>query len=240
MDELEKDEAAFSRLLGQAPPEDPARAEHRDALRASLGGLRCHPAKPDCAAPWKRIFHHGREIMRRPLPRLLVAAACLAIFALWFLVPGQQPAAQAFNMFAKAIVEAKSATFEMEANIEGQARLKAKCFYLAPGKMRQELSGTVNIMDLSTGKNVSLHPAQKTAVVMNLKNVQHEPGKPQVNNVFEQLREMLAEGAAGKDGEYERLGEKEIDGHRARSVFTTPPPQRRSPCGATQLPACQC
>ncbi len=115
--------------------------------------------------------------MRRPLPRLLaVSAACLAIAAVWLLVPGQQSTAAAFNAFATALVEAKSARFQMEVSVQGQPDNKCEAYFQAPGHFRQELQvpmKIINIIDMQAGKLVSLTPANKTAIVMTM------TGRPQ-------------------------------------------------------------
>ena len=152
--------------------------------------------------------------MRRPIVRLSVlAAACLVVAIVWMLVPGQQPTAEAFHKFATAIVEARSAKFKTEAAIEGQPKQKFQTYYLAPGKFRQELPGDmVNIVDLNARKMVGLNPAMKTATVMNIKGV---PENAESMDFFQRTRELLASRLKEKEPQYERLGEKEIDGRRA-------------------------
>ncbi len=153
--------------------------------------------------------------MRRPLTRLVAAAAaCLAVAVVWLLVPGQQSTAQAFNMFAKALAEARSATFEMEVKIEGQGTQKAQSYYQSPGKMRNEAKDVVSIADMKAGKLVSLVPKQKIATVMNLKNIPTGRDKPQFNDFFERMRDLLSKSRDAKEDDYKQLGEKEIDGRR--------------------------
>ena len=153
--------------------------------------------------------------MRRPIPRLIAfTAACLAIAAVWLLVPGGQSTAQAFNEIAEKLVGAKSARFQMEVIAEGQPKQKCKSYYLAPGKLRSEfeLMGMVNITDFEAKKMVMLNPIPKLAVVMNLKG---EAESQKFQSQFEQLRKLLAKSGDAENAKYERLGEKEIDGHRA-------------------------
>ena len=69
----------------------------------------------------------------------------------------------------------------------------------------------VNVSDLAAGKMVSLIPAQKRALVMNLKGA---PKDKLANNYFERLRQLLSGSRDAKDNQYQRLGEKEIDGKR--------------------------
>jgi len=245
MDDLNEQELAFSRRLSQAPLDEQGRLEHREALRAQALAAFDAAARPAVVqSKWKRSFNHWREIMRRPLPRFMAAAtACLAVVGVWLLIPGQQPAAQAFNMFAEAIVDAKSAKFQMEVRIEGQeGKQETQSYYLSPSKIRNEmqgkLKGMVVIADMKAGKFVSFAVDQKVATVMNLQNMPKAPGKPQLNDIFEQMRDLLAKNRDAKEDGFESLGEKEIDGHRAVGFRLASPLQLMTLWGdpATGLP----
>jgi outer membrane lipoprotein-sorting protein len=216
MTELDKQELEFSQLLQGLPFDDAPRPQQAERLRklALRRFDRATEATP--ATPWwKRALKKGREIMRRPIPRLIAGATvCLAVFASWLLLPGGISTAQAFNRFAEAIVKAKTARFQMEVTIEGQPTQKFRVWYLAPGKFRQELGFMVNVSDLAIGKIVSLMPAQKRAMVMTVKDLKRAPRDKFANNYFERLRDLLSTRDA-KDTQYQRVGEMEIDGKRA-------------------------
>ena len=47
-----------------------------------------------------------------------------------------------------------------------------------------------------------------------MKNRPHEPGKPQLDDIFERMRDLLSKSRDAKDDEFKPLGEKEIDGRR--------------------------
>jgi outer membrane lipoprotein-sorting protein len=220
MDDLEKHESAFSELLSQVPFDDQARAEHRAALRLRTLAALDAANRPAPAPAWKQILNQGRELMRRPVPRFIAAAAmCLVAVAVWSLFPDRHSTAHAFDKFAKAIVEARSATFETTMKMEGMPEQKIKCFYLAPGKMRDEITfqgaEAVGIVDTKAGKMMMLSPGQKTATVMNIKNMPKDPKRPQVCDLFEQMRDLLSKSQDGKDDQFKPIGEKEIDGRRA-------------------------
>jgi outer membrane lipoprotein-sorting protein len=232
MSELDEQESEFSRLLRDVPFNDAARNEHRDALRERALVMFDSATVSDKRPGWKRIWNQGREIMRRPIPRMIVvAAACLVVAGVWLFVPGRQTSAQAFNKLAETLMTAKTARFEMHVKIEkvdlnvGGKEMnpfgtvgdqKFEAYYRAPGRFRQELPalGIVNITDLSADKMVmvTLMPAAKRMMVVNLKGkLQNDKFVSQ----FDRLRELLSKSEEGKEGQYERLGEKEIDGHRA-------------------------
>ena len=213
MSDLNQQELEFKRLLQELPFDDAAGHEHRQALREKVLAEFDRRQVAQTAVPsWKHAFTKGREIMRRPVPRLIAfTTACLAIAALWLFVPATQTTAQAFNRFAEKIVAAKTARFQMEVAAEGQPKQKFQAYFLAPGRFRQELGVIVNVSDLTKGRMMTIMPAEKKVMIMNLKGA---PGKMTQNN-FDRLRELLAESRDAKVGQYERLGEKEIDGKKA-------------------------
>ena len=69
----------------------------------------------------------------------------------------------------------------------------------------------MNIADWPARKIATLVPAAKRMMVVNLKGT---PQNEKFMSQFERLRELLSKGRDGKEGQYERLGEKEIDGRR--------------------------
>jgi len=153
--------------------------------------------------------------MRRPIPRFsAITIACLAIAAVWLFVPGQQSTALAFNRFAEALVEAKTARFQMELTIEGQPKQKIQAYFLAPGKFRQEMAfmDAVSISDDRAGKMLMLSRAAKTALVMNSKG---QPKDEKSRDPFERLRELLSKNRDAKENQFEALGEKQINGKQA-------------------------
>ena len=119
MSELHEQESEFTRLLRGVPFDDAPSSEHHKSLREQVlvEFNRGETAETVCPA-WKHARNKGREIMRRPIPRLIaVTAACLAIAVVWLIVSGHQSMAQAFNKLADAIVTAKNARFQMETTL---------------------------------------------------------------------------------------------------------------------------
>ncbi len=138
--------------------------------------------------------------------------------ALRLLAAEQASSFQAFNVLAEALLDAKSATFEMRVNVQGKVDQTFQSSYLVPGKMRNEIKGLINfvsITDLPAGKCVMLIAAQKLALVVNMKNRAARGGRPDADDVFEQVRSLLEQSREAKDEKFDRLGEKEIDAHHA-------------------------
>jgi len=214
MADLNEKDSDISRLLRELPFDDAPRREHAELLRQQAlarfdEALRAAPADPW----WKLALKQGREIMKRRKPRVIaVTIACAASLAAVWLLLGHQSAAQAVSRFTNALVQARSAHFQMEVTIEGQPRQKFQAWYLAPGKFRQELGSMINVSDFSAGKMVSLMPALKKAMIMNFTGA---PKDKLDSNYFERLRDLLAGSRDFKGSKVERLGEKEFEGKRA-------------------------
>jgi len=224
MTEFDEQECEFSRLLERVPCDDAPCDEHRDRLREEALARFDLAERIRAARPrWKRAFIKGRELMRRPIPRLIaVSAVCTAVASVWLLVPGQQSTAQAFNKLAETIVLAKTARFQMEVSVEGQPKQKFNSYYLAPGKFRNEFPvfGMVTIADWPAGKLEQIMPAMKRVMVMNFKGVEKDK---KFQSQFEQLYDLLSKSRDAKESHYQRLGEKEIDGrHVVGFRYDTP------------------
>ncbi len=204
-------ESEFARLLRGLPFDDVPRPDAAGELRRRvLAKFEAAKQTAPAVVWWKRALNQGREIMRRPVPRLVAATAACAAVAFWLFMP-HQGAALAFGQLAKAIVEAKTAQFQMEVAVEGQPKQAFKAFYMAPGKFRQELGVLTNISDFQSGKILTLMPDQKMAQIMNIKNA---PKDKAADNYFASIQKLLADRQDAKDEKYEKLGEKEIDGKR--------------------------
>jgi outer membrane lipoprotein-sorting protein len=211
MSELDEQEAEFARRLARLPLDDGPRDAHRDELRERfLAGCESSTSQAP-AGRIRPILFQGRALMRRPLVRLTaLAAACLVVAIAWLFLPGQQSTAAAFNAFAAAIVDARSAKFQMVVSIEGQPKQTAQAYFLSPGRLRQEIGNIVSVIDMRSGKFMTINPLDKSVTVMNMKGRQHNGPL----DLFEQMRELLAKNRDAAVPGYEALGEREIGGRR--------------------------
>jgi outer membrane lipoprotein-sorting protein len=231
MSEFDKQESELFRLLRQStfddrPSEQHCESLHEQALQAYSQAAR---QKQQMQAHLNESpFYKWREMMRRPMPRLITAAiVCLSITAPWLFFPAHQTTVSAFDKLASAIVDAKTAKFQVEMKIEGPKNGKEKktippmegqCYYRAPGLTRMEMSlpgmKTVVIHDDDTGRGMELFPDKKVGFLMTSKG-RNADARP--NNPFTQIKEQLTKSRDKSDKEnlYQELGEKEIDGRRA-------------------------
>ena len=206
-------------VLGEPLPQEAIERVKSQAKQAAACADGWMNRLPNDCLPIDPLPNHGLKswgsaIGSRPFARLTVAAAvCLALLGIWLFAPGRQTTAQAFNLLAEQLAAAKTARYDMEISNEGQPKQKSRCYYLAPGRFRNEEEGTVIVTDLAAKKIVTVNVRSKRVVIMTWKG--NPPKKGTVGNQFERLRLMLSKSRAAGDASYERLGEKQIDGHAA-------------------------
>jgi outer membrane lipoprotein-sorting protein len=190
---------------------DERHVELRADLRAKLSALAA-PAVRGRGDRWKTAWIRGKELIKRPIPRLIVfTSACLLIAGVWLIVPGRQSAAEAFNKFVEKFVAAKSARYQEEFRTAGEPKRVSQVYYLAPGQFRSELqSGDVMISDKRIARFMTVHRTTKRVSAMHLTG----KGTRKPENTFDRLRELLSKSPDAKDSKYQRFGEKVIDGRR--------------------------
>ena len=149
--------------------------------------------------------------------RFAAAAALLVAAGLgvgWYLYNAMSPSV-AFADVAQRVQNARTFQMTVEAQMPNQPPMRMKWLFKEPSGMRMEMESparSVSIFDLAGGKMLSLIPAQKQAMTMDLGQLPQ--GKQQVNYLG-QLRKALAGNPREKSGERE-IGERTIDGRQAK------------------------
>jgi outer membrane lipoprotein-sorting protein len=166
------------------------------------------------------------ERIRNMKLRTKIAVAATVLIALvglisW-LVPGSGVAV-AFADVAEALNHVHSATWKASSVVEVKGPQKktvtfsARAMFLAPSHERTETTAdgekSIQIVDGQKGKAITLVPATKTAMVINLKDFPAENNP--FGRTFQGLRELVASAQSGKAGKVERLGVETIDGRPA-------------------------
>jgi hypothetical protein len=160
----------------------------------------------------------GRRIMRSPITKLALAAAVvLAAVVGVYEIGGSQPA---FANVIKPMLTARTAVYTIIATVPDKPRFKVQGEFMEPGLTRQTL-GTeegpekemIQITDHVQGKSLMLIPAQKTAVVAELKNATG-PLDPRAVNMFAELRRRVLLASEHGDEAVAFVGEARINGRR--------------------------
>ncbi|MCY2931622.1 MAG: hypothetical protein NTV86_19445 [Planctomycetota bacterium] len=222
-DNLEEALGELRRTVASPGPSPESLARTRAAMHAAAQTLQGLPLA-------ERIRHmsHARK-------RLWIAAAVAAVLAgvaFWTLTPSQDNRGVAFADVRAQVERARTMTLTAVAEMKGMKRLVTmKMFFKAPGLMRQEQSidltaflprgmtqpasmpakvVTVSIMDMASQKGLSLVPSLKKATTIGFKNMPPEAAA----KVRDQ--DMLAAWKKAMAGPHEDLGDKTIEGRKAR------------------------
>ena len=214
---------AFEALRRSQLPEGPS----LQALEQTLQAMHRAQQKSNRISLVERIKNMNK-LIKYPIAAAIVLAM-LAGGAYLLLGPH---AGIAFADVSQQIEQAQTMTLTSTVEMKGVDKpVRMKMYFKSPGLMRQECTvegnaatapGTaqtttapgaqtvVSIFDSPNMKGVSLSPDQKRAVVLEFKNAPAEAfAKAKEQNVLEELKKAVA-------GEHEELGEKTIDGRKAK------------------------
>ncbi len=170
---------------------------------------------------WQRIIKKVVAIMSHPVSRVAFGLAAAIVLVVWLMSPGQSIA---FGKFLDAIVNAKTAKFKMTVTTDVQPKLpmgafNATGYFQAPNGFREEFTDPqfaqmVTIADFSRGRMMTLTPANKQAMIFEIKGKLPDD-RMKANNAFGNLRAALDDYRKNKTGQLEELPAKQIDGKQA-------------------------
>lgn len=190
-------------LFEQLPLEPTAREEHRRPLKQQvLDAFDDSQSLPD--PKLKRI---GQTLMKYKMPQLTAAAIAIVVAASTLNFGGTAFAIE--NVVAK-LVKAKSARWESVVDLGALGKRTIKTIII-PGRSRTEnQDGSIMIHDWKSGKALSLSPASKTALQLNLGKESKELDSV---NVFQIMKDSLSASMKSERlGNAESLGSKSING----------------------------
>jgi len=172
-----------------------------DGISGSLAGAN----QKEPAVPQPNIW----SIIMKSRIIKLTAAAVIIIAAFIFLYPFTS-GTLTFAQVIKPILNAQTAAFDI---IIGDETAEGPVIHdmVMGSKIRRTLSnmeGTVIIIDLESGKILSLTAPTKEAVYIDLK------GFPSIPNYMEKLRNLIARLQESPEFEVEELGQQDIDGQK--------------------------
>lgn len=169
-------------LFEQLPLDPAARVEHQQQLKDQV----LDAFEESAPRPPSILKNTGQLLMKYKVPQLTAAAAMIVACVSAFQFSGSS--AFALEDLVKNIVNAKSARWESVIDI-GQLGKQTVKTTVIPGHTRQEnQDGSIMIFDWKAGKAISLTPASKTALQMDLGDGSKEFHE---GNVFELMRSSL-------------------------------------------------
>jgi len=168
----------------------------------------------------QRIYHMPWTTKTSAL--LGIAASVLVMY---LALSNSMDNSRAFAAFAEALNNVYSATWKTTTVVKGpQSKTITSSgigMFLAPSHERTEMTTDgvkgIQIFDGEQDKSITLVPASKIAVVINLKNLPPGMESP-FGKTFQSLRELFSNAENGKTGKVERLGVETIDGRRAQGL----------------------
>jgi hypothetical protein len=200
---------------------NPARDRAILAEAIAAGGLKAS------RGPVQGKANIWRRTMRNPVTKLAIAAAVvLAVVVGIYGLGGSQPA---FADVVKPMLTAQTATYTLVCHmdqgriIQGQVQFQEPGFTRRTAEFGNGFPGMIEITNPVEGKTLELTPAQKSALVIDLKNP-----KPQSleSRAFQQFRELIQRAQGGAGGSIESLGRSQIGGRNVIGYRFTEDGQR--------------
>lgn len=152
-----------------------------------------------------------RKAMLWRIANVSLAAVFLIVGFYGLMTFQRESYAQGFHHFSQVLSAAKSVRYWSQTTTDGKTEDGARWYFLAPGRRRAEWPNLTSIVDPTVGKSVLLNVTKKTALVMSF-----EAGRDdQEPDHFERLRVLLADSEDAKEKDFQRLGERVIDGRKA-------------------------
>jgi outer membrane lipoprotein-sorting protein len=197
----------------------------RESLMASLAGTpKEHKQRSKFAHIGALI---GDTIMKSKTTKLAAAAVIIiAVILVLNFIGGPSKSGLVFADVVRPILTARTVVFNVIMG-EGENVTITRAMNMGTQRIRGEVLSAdgktvqvIVIVDYDTSRMLQLIPKQKTAVLIELKDIP-ETEKPE--NVLETMRDIITELQNDPNVSIEPLGEKEIDGQIAKGFRATGP-----------------
>lgn len=213
---------AVRRWRDQPVPDGPSPAALGRAVDRTLAAAHAmspNPAADPAPGPSRPLTVRGAKPLKTLLKRIgamnrwtrLAAAALLAVAVAGGVVLLAGRKAVAFADVKKQIQEASTLSYTIRVEHGGKTTT-AKVYLKMPGRMRQEVAdpGQVTVFDADRQRSVSLIPAQKLAVVVDIAGAADlvRQKAEQTQKAAQPFKDLL-------DGQKQDLGRKDVDGRPA-------------------------
>ena len=224
-DPFNGDEELLARLVRDAG--DPSAApdpQYADTLRATILDRVADAVRTPDVSP---IIALKRNRTLKRIAKLAVAATVLVAIGIsvFWMTLGDGSASIAFAQVAEALENARTATYDCNTEtknpIDGSiTTTTSKGYFLAPSHERVESSSSfgstndgvhsVMILDCLAAKGLTLLPAEKRAITVNIEVKEKSTGG--TASMFDMVRRLIRKGSTDSAETVESLGKKEIDG----------------------------
>ncbi|MBN1974790.1 MAG: hypothetical protein JW787_14210 [Sedimentisphaerales bacterium] len=212
-----KDEKEFKHFVDKLNINTKSNSAHREKLKKQM--LSAFEETSQKQNPGQQKPDLWRTIMKSPITKLAAAATIIiAIFTGMYFIGNPFGATITFAEALKPIINAQIVEFDI---FIGDEETGLKIHDIAKGSRIRRTVEAVNqttIIDFETLKLLTLEHKSKTAVVIDMKNLQDVP-----ENYFNRLRDLVSELEIDPNFVVEDLGQLEIDGRQAVGFIATSP-----------------
>jgi len=203
-----KDESEFKRIVGQLNIDTEPNPAHRENLRRQMFSVfnEAEQQTPTRIIDFQTL---RRTIMKSPVTKLAVAAVIIIAVLIGILqLGGSTPA---FADVVRPLLTARTATYKMTVDMEGEPAQTIEGMFMEPSRMRQVMpGGNIQIIDMPQGQMTTLMPTEKKAMIIEMENMpEHQQGQI---NMFHAIRKLIQE---TEDESAAFIGKQKIDGVNA-------------------------
>jgi hypothetical protein len=207
-----KDESEFKKIVNRLKIDTEPNPAHRENLRRQMLSVFNEAEQ----RPATRIIDFKiirRKIMKSPVTRIAAAAVIIiAVLVGLNQIIGSTPA---FADIVRPLLTARTATFKMTVNIEGEPAQSFEGMFMGPSRMRHVVPlGNIQIFDWTQRQSITLIPTLKKAMIIEMENIPENQDQNRLN-MFQEIRRRIRKAQENENESVEFIGERKIDGVNA-------------------------
>ncbi len=207
-----KDESEFKKIVSRLNIDTEPNPKHRQELRRQvLSVFNEAEQRPATRIIVLQILR--RTIMKSPITRIAAAAVIIiAVLVGLNQIIGSTPA---FADIVRPLLTARTATFKMTINIEGEPGQTFEGMFMGPSRMRHVVPlGNIQIFDWTQRQSITLIPTLKKAMIIEMENIPENQDQNQLN-MFQEIRKRIRKAQENENESVKFIGERKIDGVNA-------------------------
>ncbi len=202
-----KDESEFKKIVNRLKIDTEPNPKHREQLRRQV--LSAFNEAGRRTTTWIIDFKTiRRKFMKSPVTK--IAAAAVIITAVLIAFNQFEASTPAFADIVRPLLTARTATYKMTVDMEGEPAQTIEGMFMEPSRMRQVMpGGVIQIIDMPQGQMTTLMPTEKKAIIIEMENMSEDQQR-QIN-MFHAIRNLIQKAQENEDESVEFIGEQKID-----------------------------
>ena len=164
-----KDQSDFEKVVNRLNIDTEPNPAHRESLRQQmLSAFEQAGGQQKSRIIFFRTLRS--TIMRSPLTK--IAAAAIIIIAVLIAFNQFGASTPAFADIVRPLLTARTATYKMTVDMEGETAQTIEGMFMEPSRMRQVMpGGNIQIIDMPQGQMMTLMPTEKKAMIIEMENM---------------------------------------------------------------------